>query len=364
MRSFGDCPFLKAMAACRITCSSPVSKQLLRVVRGSLVVGRSRASSSSLDEKRSFPSAQHSPHKAPAQNGMVDPRTGKARERSGWDYRTELAALASRLGYPKDGLPSLLQALTLKPFVEACSSGSPDTDRVDNSRLSALGASALQLYLVEHLYCTFPRLQGGDILSLCAALSNPTTLAVLGERLGVVDLIRTTHCLYNPTQVRVIGRAVAAVVGAVYVDHGSAAARELVRHLVVAELVEKDAKELICFQHPKLVLTEVLKQRNSPPPVTRIVRESGRLTHFPTFVVGVYSGDKCLGEGAGTSIKRAESEALGAALREYFLEEIRSGPFPSDMKDYQDEKNIKLFSASKEASGEQEAGLEPQEPAA
>lgn len=330
------------------------SRQLVRVSRGSILAVASSTSSSSFDEKRSCPSAQHSPHKTAARKGLVDPRTGKARQRSGWHYNTELAALTARLGFSKDGLPSLLQALTLKPFAKAGCNGSPDTDHMDNSRLSALGASALQLYLVEHIYCTFPRLQGGDVLSLCAALTNPTALTALAERVGVADLIRTTHCLYNPTQVRVIGRSVAAVVGAVYMDHGPNAAREMVRNLVVAELIEKDAKELICLQHPKLVLTELLQHGNSPPPVTRLVRESGRLTHFPTFVVGVYSGDKCLAEGAGTSIKRAESEALTAALREHFLEEICSGPFPSDLEGYRDEKDIKLFQDSKETGGVKE----------
>lgn len=327
----------------------------MRLSRGSIAVRALSVPSSSLEEKSS-----PQPHKAAARKGSVDLRTGGAR-RSGWHYRTELTALVARLGFSKDGLPSLLEALTLKPFLEAASSGRPDTDHMDNSRLSALGASALQLYLVEHLYCTFPRLRGGDVLSLCAALSNPTALTALAERLGVVELIRTPHCLYNPTQVRVIGRALAAVVGAVYVDHSPAAARELVHQLVLAELAEKDAKELVCFQHPKLVLTELLKNENSPPPVTRLVRESGRLTHFPTFVVGVYSGDKCLGEGAGTSIKRAESEALTAALREHFLEEISTGPFPSNIEGYRDEKDIHLFCVSKEDGGGKEAELQPQD---
>lgn len=289
---------------------------------------------------------------------MVDPRTGQARQGSGWHYSTELAALTGRLGFREKGLPSLLQALTLKPFMQlqlkAGSRGAPDTEHMDNSRLFALGASALRLYLVEHIFCTFPRLQGREVLSLCEALTNPTALAALAERLGVVELLRTAHCLYNPTQVTVIGQSMAAVVGAVYVDHGPTAARGVVRHLVVAELAEKDVKELICLQHPRLVLTELLQHGGSPPPVTRLVRESGRLTHFPTFVVGVYSGDKCLGEGAGTSIKRAESEALTAALREHLLEEMRSGPLPSDIEGYRDEKDIKLFWSGKDTEGVQQ----------
>ena len=334
------------------------SRLLAYISRGGVGRVAPNASFSSSAESKPSPSddaTRHSPQEAAAGKGVVDPRTGRTRRGSGWHYGTELAALTARLGFREEGLPSLLQALTLKPFTTRVGSrGDPDTEHMDNSRLSALGSSALQLYLVEHIYCTFPQLRGQDVLSLCEALTNPIALTSLAERLGVVDLLRTAHRLYSPTQVRVIGQSMAAVVGAVYADRGPKAARELVRQLVVAELVEKDIKELICLQHPKLVLKELLKHKGFPPPVTRLVRESGRLTHFPTFVVGVYSGDKCLGEGAGTSIKRAESEALTAALRDHLLEEMHSGPLPSDIEQYKDEEDIKLFWSGKDVDGVQE----------
>lgn len=41
-------------------------------------------------------------------------------------------------------------------------------------------------------------------------------------------------------------------------------------------------------------------------PISRLLKETGRLSNSPMFVVGIYSGADKLGEGFGTSLKMAE----------------------------------------------------------
>ena len=130
-----------------------------------------------------------------------------------------------------------------------------------------------------------------------------------------------------------IKHAFRAVTGALYVDKGPLSARKIVHDFVIPQLAGRDLHELIKLQHPKFMLRAILKGQRQLPPVTRLIKESGRLTHFPSFVVGVYSGGKLLAEGCGTSLKRAEKEAVIAALHKHFQTELANTPLPSDRDD-------------------------------
>ena len=266
---------------------------------------------------------------------FVNPKTGEWKRWSNWHYNTELTALIGRLGFKE--LPSLKEALTLRL---------PDTVPLkgqDNARLNILGATVLQHYVTEYIYCTYRNLPGEGLRSLVRGLIKHEQMCRLAEHLGVVDLIRTSFKLYDPLQVNLISKAMSAVIGAVYMDQGTLAARKFIHEIVISQLASKDPEELIRFHHPKLMLTHLLKKGGLPEPVAKLVRESGRMTHFPTFVVAVYSGSVQLAEGAGTSLKRAENEALEAALRKHFQNEMKQGPLPSDIEDFKRENDINLF---------------------
>ena len=286
-----------------------------------------------------------------AKQGLIDPRTGERRQGTNWDYKCELSAFAHRIGFSPEELPSLLQALTPVPLPHDGDSGSMQTDQlevIDNSRLATLGMTAIHHYVTEYAYCTYKHLGGGSLKALRSAVIDPDILCSVADHLGVVDLIRTAQCLYNPLQTKLISQSLAAVIGAAYVDKSPFAARGLVHDFLITQLASKDINNVIRFHRPKATLVELLKRTGQSPPQSRLIRESGRATHFPTFVVGVFSGDRQLGEGAGSSLKRAENEALTAALRLYFQEEMKAGPLPSDLEEYQDEKDIDIFWRNKD----------------
>ena len=41
-------------------------------------------------------------------------------------------------------------------------------------------------------------------------------------------------------------------------------------------------------------------------PVSRLLKETGRMSNSPMFVVGIYTGEDKLGEGFGSSLRMAE----------------------------------------------------------
>ena len=67
-----------------------------------------------------------------------------------------------------------------------------------------------------------------------------------------------------------------------------------------------------------------------PSSTHRLLKESGRLSSHPTFLSGVFSGERKLGEGFGSSIRMSEWRASEDALRRLYLGGRNKGGLPSD----------------------------------
>jgi dsRNA-specific ribonuclease len=76
---------------------------------------------------------------------------------------------------------------------------------------------------------------------------------------------------------------------------------------------------LFNFSHPTRDLSRLCAREGFEPPVARLITETGRLSRTPVFVVGVFSGDDKLGEGAGASLNEGRVRAAAAALRSWYL---------------------------------------------
>lgn len=91
-----------------------------------------------------------------------------------------------------------------------------------------------------------------------------------------------------------------------------------------------DITPLLKFTTPSRVLSLTCATYNMPASTHRLLKESGRLSSHPTFLSGVFSGERKLGEGFGSSIKMSEWRASEDALRRLYLGgRVKSG-LPSD----------------------------------
>lgn len=113
-----------------------------------------------------------------------------------------------------------------------------------------------------------------------------------------------------------------ALTGLIYQQKSLSSARNFTHSLFLNRTV--DIKSLIRFRDPKLTLVETVAKFKRERPVSRYVikvrhlgknmficanrllKETGRLSNSPIFVVGIYSGADKLGEGFGSSLKMAE----------------------------------------------------------
>ena len=280
-------------------------------------------------EKEEISSEEANPCGIDKLKGM-DPRTGEQRIGRNFNYKMELGGLAERLGHSTEDLPSLQTALVHRSALHMGEDGSSQTGHLHNGRLAVLGKSVLVHYLQEYLYYTYPNMEGNALWDIGNQICHPTMICNIADYLGISELILTRKTIADTGHRGIKYKAFTAVLGAVYNDKGPLAARKIVGEFIIPVLKTADLRELIKLQHPSFVLRAILKEKGKSPPKIRLLSETGRLSHFPSFVVGVYSQEQLLGEGSGTSLKRAEKEAMSIAVRNHFMKELKNISLPSN----------------------------------
>jgi len=183
-----------------------------------------------------------------------------------------------------------------------------------NERLEFLGDSMLDLATADLLYTAFPDAREGDLSQWRAALVNTVSLARLARGLGlgaVMELAKGERLSGGEEKDSILANALEAVLGAVYLDGGYAAAFGAVNVLLgplIGEIrpghSEKDFKTL---------LQELLQGRGLPLPDYRVAHESGP-AHERLFHVACQTPEMAPTEGVGRSKRAAEQNAARAAL--------------------------------------------------
>lgn len=121
---------------------------------------------------------------------------------------------------------------------------------------------------------------------------------------------------------------VRALVGAVYLHCGRETAKNFVKsHFLLRKL---DLANLFEFKLPTRELVRLCAREDFEPPVARLESETGRLSRTPVYVVGIYSGNDKLGEGAGSDLDSARVAAAINALKAWYLYSPGEVGVPSD----------------------------------
>jgi ribonuclease-3 len=184
-----------------------------------------------------------------------------------------------------------------------------------NQRLEFLGDAVIQLVVTGELYARFPKLGEGPLTQARAQLVNRTSLAGQARRLNLgkhVILSRGEETSGGRSRSSTIADAFEAVIGAVYLDGGFDAARELVLRLFRESGTEM--QEPPNLDNPKGELQEFLQSTSPEAPRYEMLTAEGP-DHDRTFECAVYHGGVELARGAGRSKKAAESHAALLALK-------------------------------------------------
>lgn len=110
---------------------------------------------------------------------------------------------------------------------------------------------------------------------------------------------------------------VRATFAGVYLHEGVAASKQFFRQHVLSRKLEVD--ELFSFVQPTRELSRLCAREGFDSPVARLLGETGRMSNTPVFIVGIYSGSECLGEGQGGSLNEARIRAAVNVLKGWYL---------------------------------------------
>jgi ribonuclease-3 len=183
-----------------------------------------------------------------------------------------------------------------------------------NERLEFLGDAVLELAVTHFLFNKFPDRPEGDLTNYRAALVNTVSLAETAQAIGLGELLLLSKGEARDTgraRENILANAFEAVIGALYLDQGYAAADAFIgRHLygkidpILAERTWQDAKSR--FQ-------EASQQQKSITPTYKTISEIGP-DHAKEFTVAVLLGSQEIARGAGNSKQDAEQSAAKAAI--------------------------------------------------
>jgi ribonuclease-3 len=215
-----------------------------------------------------------------------------------------LAALQIRLGHAFREARLLQQALTHRSF---------SSDH--NERLEFLGDSVLNLAVADILFEQLSTLPEGDLSRVRANLVKQDTLHNLALDMGLSACIRLGEGELRSGGARrasILADALEALIGAVYLDGGYAAAQGLVRRLFGQLEIRPDMQA--AAKDAKTELQEWLQARKIPLPRYTVIATSGA-AHRQTFEVACEVSElRQYGRGSGSSRRAAEQAAAAALL--------------------------------------------------
>ncbi len=231
--------------------------------------------------------------------------------------------MASRIEYPGDGLNAGLATLQQRlqhAFADASLLKRALTHRSfssdHNERLEFLGDSVLGVVVADMLYRRLQNLPEGDLSRVRAHLVKQDTLHKLAVSLGLPEVILLGEGeLRSGGQKRpsILADALEAVIGAVYLDAGFAAAQALVQRLYQAVQINPGMDAI--GKDPKTELQEWLQGRKLKLPTYRVVATMG-VAHRQSFDVECEVTELRRTErGIGGSRRAAEQAAATAMLQ-------------------------------------------------
>jgi ribonuclease-3 len=198
----------------------------------------------------------------------------------------------------------LAEALTHRSAAGAKGAGS-------NERLEFIGDRVLGLIVAEWLLEKFPDEREGELGPRLAALVSKPALATVAEANGLAALLAVAPGEAKRgvrERATVLADALEAIIGALYLDAGLAAARDFLRR-VLASVVEQ---QFTPPKDPKTALQEWALKRALPLPLYEVVAQTGP-SHAPQFSIRVTVADASA-TGAAGSKRAAEQEAAALLL--------------------------------------------------
>ena len=220
--------------------------------------------------------------------------------------------LEEALGYRFQNITLLQNALTHSSYANERWHDS----LMSNERLEFLGDSILGMVVAEHLYRNFPNRPEGELTRMRADMVCETSLAAIANQVKLGQHMLLGHGEEQGggrNRASILADAVESVIAASFLDGGMEAAEGIIRRFVLCNVPVTKLQNT----DYKTSLQELVQQKKNQVLSYVLVGESGP-DHDKVFTVEVMLNGQVVGQGSGSSKKRAEQDAARAAIESLF----------------------------------------------
>lgn len=220
-----------------------------------------------------------------------------------------------RLWQERLGLADLDSELVRQAFVHR-SYAYEHGEVPDNERLEFLGDAVVGLVICEHLYARYPAWREGELTRRKSSLVSRHTLASIAARLDLGPLLalgRGEEATGGRERASVLGNALEALIGCLYLQQGYAAVKRFILRIWEPELQALQSPQA----DAKSALQERIQAALRRRPEYVVLSEQGP-DHAKRFTVRATLDGRVLGEGTGATKKEAEQRAAREALKRAF----------------------------------------------
>ena len=201
-------------------------------------------------------------------------------------------------------------------YEEACTHSSMlDGDKTglkSNERLEFLGDVVLDMTMAHYLYRNFPEAQEGELTKRKSRIVNRKNLNLLGKKMGLHHLIKA-KMRREDIHDTMVGNALEALIGAVYLDHGFDKTRNALLAMLKRHGLEDQVNETRDFKS-KLHHWASKRKKKLTFEVIRDDSNGGE----ERYEIAAKVNGEMFGIGVGRSKKLAEQEAARRAWKKVF----------------------------------------------
>ena len=190
---------------------------------------------------------------------------------------------------------------------------------MSNERLEFLGDSILGMTVADYLYRNFPDRPEGELTRMRADMVCEKTLAAVANQIGLGRHLLLGHGEEQGggrNRESILADAVESIIAACYLDGGFESAAAFIRSFILCHVPVKQLQNV----DYKTKLQELVQRKKNQVLTYALVGESGP-DHDKSFLVEVSLNGAIVGQGSGTSKKRAEQDAARAAIERLFPDE-------------------------------------------
>jgi ribonuclease III, bacterial len=216
----------------------------------------------------------------------------------------DYSQLEKRLNYTFKNKQLIIEALTHKSYKKP----------YNNERLEFLGDAVLDLIVGEYLFSKFPNSNEGFLSKIRASLVNESGFTLLAKAINLGNYIFLSPAEENNNgrkKPSLLSNAFEAIIGAIYLEGGLQAAREIAVALLEENYPQIDLQSL--SKDYKTALQELTQATHGVTPSYELLSSFGP-DHKKEFEIAVILDNTTIATAKGKSKKEAQQRAAQIAL--------------------------------------------------